>query len=99
MADRRDRRITIRLSDNEMARLDELKPRGTTRGAFMRSFLRRTPAEDEIASHDESLAILTAQARDGSSTAAVALERALRANEQGEVETDDLEEFLAASAV
>ena len=40
---------------------------------------RKRPELTDIATHDEVMRILTAQARDGSVTAACALERALRA--------------------
>ena len=40
---------------------------------------RKQPELTDIATHDEVMRILTAQARDGSVTAACALERALRA--------------------
>ena len=94
MSDARNNRINVRLSDHEVARLDKLKPRGSTRGSFIRSFIRRTPAEAEVASHEEALAILTAQARDGSATAAVALERALREDTSEDHEPDELERIL-----
>ncbi len=49
-------------------------------------------ANTEIATHDEVLKILTAQASEGSVTAAAALERALRARARGE--TDELDREL-----
>jgi hypothetical protein len=46
---------------------------------------------EEIATRDEVLALLTTKAREGSTSAMIALERALRARDQGE---DELEEEL-----
>jgi hypothetical protein len=45
---------------------------------------------DEILSRDEVLAILSRAARDGSISAAIALERALRAREREQSEIDDV---------
>jgi hypothetical protein len=61
----RENEIKLRLNDDEMARLDEIKPRGMTRAVYMRSLLREPKGEDEVASRPEALAILTAMARDG----------------------------------
>ena len=44
---------------------------------------------EEIATRDEVLALLTVKAREGSTSAMIALERALRARDQGEDELDD----------
>jgi hypothetical protein len=55
--------------------------------------LREPPRNDDVATRDEALAILTSLARDGRVAAAIALERALR----GEAPTDDLlDEILGA---
>ena len=62
-----------------------------TRAAYVRSLLREPANEAEIASRDEALAILTALARDGRVSAAIALERALRESEDS---TDPLDEIL-----
>ena len=74
---KRPHRVAVRLSDNELARLDELRPRGVPRATFVRQLL-RSPAPPDVASRDEALGLLTSLARDRSVTAAVALERALR---------------------
>jgi hypothetical protein len=46
---------------------------------------------------DEVLALLTTKAREGSTSAMIALERALRARDQGEDELDDELERLIRS--
>jgi hypothetical protein len=68
----------VRLSDAELARLDELRPSDTPRATFLRSLLFEPPSGDEVATRTEALTILTRLARDGRVTAAIALERALR---------------------
>ena len=68
----------VRLSDEELARLDELRPSGTSRPAFIRSLLREPPSGDEVATRTEALAILTRLARDGRVAASIALARELR---------------------
>jgi hypothetical protein len=88
--------VRVRLSDDEAARLDEMKPRGSSRASFLRSFLNRRVQPDEVASRAEALAMLTAQARDGKVAAAIALERALR-EEREEQPDDELERLLAGS--
>lgn len=74
----RDRAIRVLLDDDELARLDELRPPGTSRPAFIRSLLREPPRGDDVATRSEALQILTGLARDGRVAAAIALERALR---------------------
>lgn len=74
------------MNGDELARLDELRPPGTSRPAFLRLLLREPPRDDEVASREEALTILTALARDGRVAAAIALERALR----GEPTTGDV---------
>jgi Ribbon-helix-helix protein, copG family len=75
------KQFSIRLSDDDLARLDELRPEGTTRPAFIRNLLRRyTPTEDSP-TYEEAVALLARSARAGKVTAQIALERALRADE------------------
>jgi hypothetical protein len=88
----RQRSIKITLTDQELARLDEMRPSATTRPAFLRSLLRQPPREDEVATRTEALAIHTAQARDGKVASAIALERALR--NEGAGDGDVLDEIL-----
>lgn len=89
----RENYVRITLSDEELTRLDELRPSGTSRPAFLRSLLYEPPREDEVATRSEALAILTAQARDGKVASAIALERALRAEET--VTDDTLDRILS----
>lgn len=89
----REHSIKVTMNSNELARLDELRPPGTSRPAFVRSLLREPPRDDEVASREEALSILTSLARDGRVAAAIALERALRS----EARTGDvLDEILGA---
>ena len=74
----RENAVRVTLTDSELARLDELRPAGTTRPAFIRSLLREPPTGQEVATRTEALAILTALAGDGRVAAAIALERATR---------------------
>jgi hypothetical protein len=83
----RENEVKLRLSDGELARLDELRPSGASRAAYVRSILREPTSQAEVASRSEALAILTALARDGRVSAAIALERALR--EATTADTDD----------
>ena len=71
--------ITIRLTPQEVARLDEMRGAGVSRSAYVRELLRRSGPVEGYASHDEALVILTRLARAGKVAAAIALERALRA--------------------
>ena len=88
----RDRIVKVSLTEDEIARLDELRPPGISRPAFLRSLLREPPTGAEVATRTESLAILTGMARDGKVAAAIALERAVR--EEGQA-GDVLDEILA----
>jgi hypothetical protein len=91
----REHSIKVTTNGDELARLDELRPPGTSRPAFLRSLLRDPPRDDEIATRDEALAILTALARDGRVAAAIALERALRGG--GPMGRDALDEILGSA--
>jgi hypothetical protein len=85
----RSNHVKVSLSDQELARLDELRG-DAERAVFLRQLLHEPPKGDEIATHGESLAILSRLARDGRTTAAIALERALR----GDQPTSEIEAFL-----
>lgn len=87
----RQNKIMVRLNDQEAARLDEIRG-DEERAVYLRRLLQEPPSADEVATHGESLAILTRLARDGRTTAAIALERALRGDDQSP--TSELEEFL-----
>src|SRR4051794_19044173 len=89
MAKRRHR-VLVALSDTEAACLNEL--RGTTaRAVYLRRLLYQPPSPTEVLTRSEALALLSRKAREGSITAAVALERAQRA--QGKVD-DDINETI-----
>ncbi len=70
--------ITIRLSSEEVARLDEVRGDGVSRSAFVRELLRRSAPVDDQPSYPEALRLLARSARAGKVQAQVALERALR---------------------
>ena len=74
----REHTLKVTLTAAEFARLDELRPPGVTRPAFIRSLLREPPRTDDVATRDEALSILTRLARDGRVAAAIALARELR---------------------
>ena len=87
----RENALKVTLTDDELARLDELRPSRTTRPAFVRSLLREPPRDDDVATQNEALSILTRLARDGRVAAAIALERALRDQDDS---TDELDALL-----
>ena len=89
----RTHQIKVRLNDQELARLDEVRG-DEGRAVCMRRLLHEPPKGTEIATHGESLAILSRLARDGRTTAAIALERALRGDQSP---AGELEEFLAGT--
>jgi hypothetical protein len=78
----------VRLNDDELARLDELRPGVTARAVYLRNFLREPPTERDVADHREALAILSEMARAGKVTAAIALERALRSQDDATFDDD-----------
>jgi hypothetical protein len=77
----RDRRISVRLTEAELARLDVLAD-GRSRGSAMRELLRGTGAPVPVTppTAAEVLALLATSARDGSVPAQVALARLLTAD-------------------
>ena len=87
----------VRLTDAELARLDEFRPSGLSRPAYVRSLLRGPPRDgehDDVASRQEALAILTGLARDGRVAAAIALARELRTD--ATPSGDLLDDFLGS---
>jgi hypothetical protein len=94
MSERRTHEVTVRLDDDELARLDELRSGVTARAVYLRSQLREPPAERDVATHQEALAILSEMARTGKVTAAIALERALRDRHDDASFDDDLARIL-----
>jgi hypothetical protein len=81
--------VRVRLDDDELAVLDEMR-NGVSRAAHLRSLIRKPSEVTDVATHHEALAILTRLARDGRTTAAIALAKELR----GDQPTSELEEFL-----
>ena len=75
---KREHQIKVRLSDDELAQLDEQRPEGLTRAAWLRELARRPPRMDELPNREQVIAALWQMSRDGKVQAAVALERALR---------------------
>jgi hypothetical protein len=73
--------ITIRMSPEEVARVDELRAPNMSRSAFVRELLRRAGRLDEEPTYGEALVLLARSARAGKVQAQVALERALRDSE------------------
>ena len=69
--------IKVSLDDREVMRLDELRG-DEERAVYLRRLLHEPPDGREVATRAEALAILTRLARDNRTTAAIALERALR---------------------
>ncbi|MEK6251854.1 MAG: hypothetical protein AABM43_07905 [Actinomycetota bacterium] len=74
----RQNEIRVRLSDDEIAQLDELKPPGMPRAVYVRSLVHGAPEVTDVATREEALAILTAMAREGRVSAAIELARVLR---------------------
>jgi hypothetical protein len=83
----------VRFNDDELARLDELRPGVPARAVYLRNLLREPPTDRDVADHREALAILSEMARAGKVTAAIALERALRSNDDASFE-DNLDRLL-----
>lgn len=83
--------VSIRLSDDDLAVVDELRGEGVSRSAYVRELLRRATPLDDEPGYAEALVLLAKSARGGKVQAQVALERALRGSEGS---TNELEEFL-----
>ncbi len=86
--------ISLRLSDQDLARVDEMRGQGVSRSAFLRETLRRAGPLDEGPSYDEALLLLARSARAGKVQAQVALERALRASEDAPEPDGELARLL-----
>jgi hypothetical protein len=87
----RDFAVKVRLSAAEVARLDEIRG-PTNRAEYLRRLLQGPPPQGEP-THIEAISILYGLAKDGRVGAAVALERALRA-EQGSEPDGELARLL-----
>ena len=85
--------IMFRLNDEELERLDEKRPGGIARAVYLRNLLREPPTGNDVADRTEALAILSAMARAGKVSAAVALVREL-GPEDGPSLDDELDRIL-----
>ena len=95
MNDLRRHAVTVRLSDAEVGRLDELRG-GAGRANHLRQLLYEPPRARAVASHEEVMGLLSEKARGGSVSAAIALERALRTAPKSDEDWDDqLRQLLA----
>jgi hypothetical protein len=90
---RRQNEVMVRLNDTELARLDGARPPGIARAVHLRNLLREPSTGKGIADRREILALLSEQARAGKVAAAIALERALRAEDEPDID-DELERIL-----
>ena len=89
----REHAVKVSLNSDELARLD--RARGSAeRAVYLRTLLYEPPDISEIATHRESLALLSNLARAGGTAAAIALERALRDHPGGDDFDDELSRLL-----
>jgi Arc/MetJ-type ribon-helix-helix transcriptional regulator len=86
--------ISVRMSAEQVAKVDELRGGGVSRSAFVRELLRRSGPLDEEPSYGEALVMLARSARAGKVQAQVALERALRADRGAEEPDGELARLL-----
>jgi hypothetical protein len=89
---RRQNQVMVRLTDAELARLDEHRG-GPSRAGYVRSLLREPPTDKGIADRREVLALLSEQARAGKVAAAIALVRALKDEDEPTID-DALDRIL-----
>jgi hypothetical protein len=90
---RRRNEVMVRLTDAELARLDEARPAGIPRAVYLRGLLREPPDRKDIADRREVLGILSEQARAGKVSAAIALVRALKDEDEPTID-DALDRIL-----
>lgn len=69
--------MSFRLSDDDIAKMDELKPVNASRSDFLRMLIRQANPMSSAASADEAMELLSESARAGSVPARVALARLL----------------------
>jgi Ribbon-helix-helix protein, copG family len=77
--------ITLRLSNQEVARLDELRGAGMSRSGFIRQLLRQSGPLEELPTRTEALRLLAESARAGKVAAQIALARELRDQAQRDI--------------
>ncbi len=86
--------ISIRMSAEEVAKVDEIRGDGVSRSAFVRELLRRAAPLDQEPNYPEALILLAKSARAGKVQAQVALERALRDGRDGSEPEGELARLL-----
>jgi hypothetical protein len=86
--------ISVRMSADEVARLDELRGADMSRSGFVRELLRLAGPLDEAPTYDEAVVLLARSARAGKVAAQVALERALRSDEPEPSQDSELERLI-----
>jgi hypothetical protein len=93
---RRPVHVGVRLTEGEAARLEELRPPGLTRSAYIRRLIAdAAPIDVEVPTWGEAIRLLAESARSGIVTAQVALVRALpRDGTPPEPPDDPLERLL-----
>jgi hypothetical protein len=89
----REHEVKVRVDADELAVLDEMR-NGVSRAAYLRSLIRRPPDTSEVADRIEALAILTALAREGRTTAAIALARELKGADAAPGKDDLLDQLI-----
>jgi hypothetical protein len=94
MSAMRAERVTVRLSAGELTRVDEFRG-SRSRSAYVRELIRSAaPPDDPEPDHGEAIQLLAQSARDGSVTARVHLERALRGDRRKLPSDSELERLL-----
>ena len=83
----------VRLNDEELQRLDERRSSGIARAVYLLTLLREPPTDNDVADRTEALAILSAMARAGKVSAAVALVRELGPDDGPSID-DELDRIL-----
>jgi hypothetical protein len=86
--------VSVRMSADEVAKLDELRGVGMSRSGFVRELLRLAGPLDEAPTYDEAVLLLARSARGGKVAAQVALERALRGDQESPSEDSELERLI-----
>jgi hypothetical protein len=86
--------VSVRMSADEVARLDELRGADMSRSGFVRELVRLAGPLDEAPTYDEAVVLLARSARAGKVAAQVALERALRSDEPEPSEDSELERLI-----
>jgi hypothetical protein len=93
----RTKRLELRLTEEELARLDEARG-GASRGGYLRALLMARSGADGVASGDEALALLSASARAGKVNAQIALARLLAVGEKPRAAASQDEDPFDAAA-